>query len=231
MKAINEHDNDFLCDIQAPCFQVLSLDEMELIKASKTQVIFRKGDNLTKQGTFSSYILFILKGLAKQYIEGLDGKTFNLKVIHPGEFVGLSAVFDQNIYSYSSVALTECQAILIDTKTVIEVAQQNGMFTFNITKRYYQQNSPLYDVFKKVMFKQMNGRLAETLLYLSSDFFSQEDIFPLLTRRDIADFAGMSTESTVKLLKIFESEGIIELKDKHIIILKRYSLVEISNFG
>jgi len=74
MKTIVETDNDFICDIQAPCFQALTPEEAELVRASKTQVFFRKGDNLTKQGAFTSYILFIISGLAKQYIEG-DGST------------------------------------------------------------------------------------------------------------------------------------------------------------
>jgi hypothetical protein len=33
-----------------------------------------------------------------------------------------------------------------------------------------------------------------------------EDIFLLLTRKDLADFAGISLESAVKLLKAFEND-------------------------
>ena len=54
MKTILENDYDFVCDIQAPCFQMLTPEEMELVQGSKTQVLFRKGDNLTKQGAFAS---------------------------------------------------------------------------------------------------------------------------------------------------------------------------------
>lgn len=50
MKTILETNPFFICDIQAHCFQLLSQDEMVLVRTSKTQVLFRKGDNLTKQG-------------------------------------------------------------------------------------------------------------------------------------------------------------------------------------
>ena len=50
MKPILETDQEFIFDIQAPCFQMLSPEEAEFVKASKTQVLFRIGDNLTKQG-------------------------------------------------------------------------------------------------------------------------------------------------------------------------------------
>ena len=41
MKTIVETDSEFICDIQAPCFQMLSHEETELVRASKTQILFR----------------------------------------------------------------------------------------------------------------------------------------------------------------------------------------------
>jgi CRP/FNR family transcriptional regulator len=65
----------------------------------------------------------------------------------------------------------------------------------------------------------MNGRMAETLLYLETFRPEFPEIFQILSRKELADFAGISTESAVKLLKNFEKDGLIELKDKDIIIL------------
>jgi CRP/FNR family transcriptional regulator len=231
MKPILETDHDFICDIQAPCFQMLSAEEAELVRASKTQVLFRKGDHLTKQGAFASYVLFIITGLAKQYIEGDSAKNFNLRIITPGEFVGLSAVFTKNTFNYSSVALTDCQVYLVEKDAIARVAKQNGMFAFNIIKRYCEQNSNLFDTLRTVMYKQMNGRMADTLLYVDSLKNDNPDIFQLLSRKDIADFAGTSTESAVKLLKSFEKDGLIHLNDKDIFLLNYAALQEISKRG
>ncbi len=88
MKTIQEHDKEYICDIHAPCFQMLNPEELDLVRASKTQVLFRKGDTLTKQGAFTSYILFMINGLAAQYIEGANSKSFNLRIIQPGELLG-----------------------------------------------------------------------------------------------------------------------------------------------
>jgi CRP/FNR family transcriptional regulator len=231
MKTILETDHEFICDIQAPCFQMLSPDEAELVKVSKTQVLFRKDDHLTKQGAFASYVLFLIKGLATQYLEGDGVKNYNLRIIRPGEFVGLSAVFTKNTFNYSSVALTDCQVYLIEKDAIARVVQQNGLFGFNIIKRYCEQNSNLFDTLRTVMYKQMNGRMADALLYLDGLKPEYPEIFQLLSRKDLADFAGISTESGVKLLKTFEKEGLIALHDKDIEVLKHSSLVEISRRG
>jgi CRP-like cAMP-binding protein len=231
MKPILETDRDFICDIQAPCFQMLNHDEVELVRASKTQVMFRRDDNLTKQGAFASYVLFMITGLAKQYLEGDATKNYNLRIIRPGEFVGLSAVFLNNTFNYSSVALTDCQVFLVEKDAIAKVAKQNGMFGFNIIRRYCEQNADLFNVIRNLNYKQMNGRMADSLLYIDSLKAENPGIFQLLSRKDIADFAGISTESAVKLLKSFEKDGLIVLNEKDIIIEDHNKLIEISRKG
>jgi CRP/FNR family transcriptional regulator len=231
MKTILETDHEFICDIEAPCFQKLSVDEAELVRTSKTQVLFRKNDLLTKQGAFASYVLFLIKGLATQYLEGDGVKNYNLRIIRPGEFVGLSAVFTKNTFNYSSIAITDCQVYLIKKEVIANVIKQNGMFGYSIIKRYCEQNTNLFDSLKTIMYKQMNGRMADTLLYIDTMKTETPDIFQLLSRKDLADFAGISTESGVKLLKTFEKEGLISLHEKDIEVIKHHSLIEISKKG
>jgi CRP/FNR family transcriptional regulator len=231
MKTVLENDKDYICDIQAPCFQKLTAEEADMVKAGKTQVIFRKGDNLTKQGAFATYVLFIVSGLARQYLEGDGTKNFNLRISLPGEFLGLSSVFQENTFKYSAVALTECRAFLIEKDAIASIIRQNGAFGFSMIKRFCEQNTNLFGTVGNLIYKQMNGRLAEILLYIDNLKKQQSDIFQLLSRKDIAEFAGISTESAVKLLKSFEKDGLIELREKDIILLKHEQLTEISRRG
>jgi CRP/FNR family transcriptional regulator len=206
-------------------------EEAEVVRSSKTQVLFRKEDNLTKQGAFASYVLFIIDGYAKQYLEGDGIKNYNLRIIKPGEFVGLSTVFSENTFNYSSVALTDCHVFLVEKQAISGIAKQNGMFGYNIIKRYCEQNTNLINTVRNLMYKQMNGRMADALLYIDSLKNEKSEIFQLLSRKDLADFAGISTESAVKLLKTFEKDGLIKLNEKDIQIIKRNELIEISRKG
>jgi len=69
------------------------------------------------------------------------------------------------------------------------------------------------------------------LLYLNALKSSLPTIFQLMSRKDLADFAGISTESTVKLLKRFEKDGLVELQDKDILLLDIERLKEIQKRG
>jgi hypothetical protein len=83
MKTLLETDIGFISDIKALCFQMLIPEEVELVRSSKIQVLFRKDDNLTKQGAFASYVLFVIDGYAKQYLEGDGIKNYNLRIVRP----------------------------------------------------------------------------------------------------------------------------------------------------
>ncbi|HAQ65588.1 MAG TPA: Crp/Fnr family transcriptional regulator [Bacteroidales bacterium] len=231
MKTIHETDKEFVCDIQASCFQLLLPEEVDLVRTSKTQVAFRKGEIITKQGAFASYVMFVISGVAKQYVENDQGKNFNFQIVKTGDFVGLSAVFTKMPFNYSTVALTNCQVFLIANDAIANVVRHNGAFGFNLIKRYCEKNGSLLGSLRTVLYKQMNGRMAETLLYLDGFRENDPDIFQLLTRREIGDFAFVSAENAVKLLKSFERDGLIELKGKDIFIVDREKLTEISHRG
>ncbi len=231
MKTITASDKEFVCDINAVCFQNLTQEEAKLVSDSKTQVLFRKGENLTKQGAFASYVLFIVNGLVKQFVEDEGSKNFNLRIIKPGEFVGLSSVFTKESFNYSTSAITETLAFLIEKEAIEKIVKHNGQFGFNIIKRYCEQNAGLFELIKNIKFKQMHGNLAATILYIDSFKEDNKRIFSFLSRKDIADFAGTSTESAIKLLKSFEKDKLISLKEKDIIIKNREKLIEISKRG
>jgi len=220
-----------VCEIHAPCFQSLSQDEIAFIQQRRTRLQFRKGETLTKQGAYASYVLFVVSGLVRQYVEGDGERNLNLHVLQAGDFIGLSSVFDDPVFNYSTAAITETVVFLVEKEALLDITKANGSFAINIIKRYNEQSYSLLEILKRIQFKQMNGRLADVLLYLSSDKFAGYNVFGSLSRRDIADFAGISTESTVKLLKQYEKDGLLKLDDKNIAITSKAALQEISKRG
>jgi CRP/FNR family transcriptional regulator len=231
MKTISDNDKEFLCDITLPCFAALTQEETALIRESRVQVMFRRGENITKQGAFASYVIFIVNGFSRQYIECSNGRDYNLRVIKPGEMVGLSAVFNPNTFSYSVVALTETTGFLIEKGAISELVKNNGSFAFGIIRRYCEHNTNLYRSLDHLLHQQTNGRMATILLSLAPENFGGEDIFRYLSRRELADFAGISTEGAVKVLKSFEKDRLIKLTDKNIALLDHKKLEEISRTG
>ena len=102
---------------------------------------------------------------------------------------------------------------------------------FNVTTKNYKVEKELINIIGNLSHKQMRGKLATAVLYLTGDEFIDLDVFQYLTRQDLAEFASISTESTIRFLKEFEKEKLIQLDGKGIVILERAKLVEICERG
>jgi CRP/FNR family transcriptional regulator, polysaccharide utilization system transcription regulator len=216
---------------EGSCFKDLLVDEQEFLQHRKKQISYFSGENIFKQGAFAPYVMLILKGLVKVYLQTGYGKQINLRIAKAGEFLAFSSVFGEEVYTYSSLAITDAEICMIDKDGLSELLKNNPDFAMEVTSRNYKIEKQLIEIIGNLSHKQMRGKLAAALLYLTGKDFEQDKIFQYLTRQDIAEFAAISTESTIRFLKEFEKENLIKLNGKEVVIIKPDALLEISKNG
>lgn len=223
----NISNTDSIFD-SAVCFQGLYPEELEKLSDSKTRVQYLRGENVFKQGAFSPHVTYVLSGLVRVYLQTGHNRQLNIRIAGPGDFLSFSSVFGENTYNYSALAIKDAWVCMIEKEALRNLLQTNADFALRIVSRNCRNEKQLLDVIGNLSYKQMRGKLASALLYLSSEAFMQEQVFQHLTRQDIADFAAISTESTIKFLKEFENEGIVKLKKRDIEITDMKKLEAIS---
>ncbi|MCD4697360.1 MAG: Crp/Fnr family transcriptional regulator [Bacteroidales bacterium] len=231
MDDFSESVNCLDCLKSSKCFRKLIPSELEFINQNKTQILYHKGENICKQGAFASYVLYISDGLVRLYLESPNNKNINLKILKTSEFIGLSSIYGDNIYNYSTVALQDSVMCLIEKDSFRKLLADNSHFASEIIKWYCENEKQLFNKIQSLGNKQMHGRLADTLIYLCNQILQAEKVFSHLSRKDIAEFAGLSTESTVRLLTELKNENIIDITGKEIKILNPDLLKNISRRG
>lgn len=212
-------------------FEELFSGDLEILEQHKTRITYLKGENIFKQGAFAPYIMYVVNGLVKIYLQTGYDKQINLGIAQSGDFLAFASVFGENIHTYSSLALSDTEVCMIEKESLKKALLHNPKFALEVTSKNYRNESHLLEILKNVSYKQMRGKLASALLYLSQEEFAKEEIFSFLSRQDIADFASISTESAIKFLKEFEKEGILSLKGKDIEVLDFGKLNSISKNG
>jgi len=213
------------------CFQLISKADFESISKNQTQLTYLRDENIFKQGAFAPHVLFIQSGLVKIYLQTGGRKKLNLWIARSGDFLAFSTIFEENVYAYSAVALKNSEILMIEKESLKKLLTTNHEFALRITSKNYGTEKHLLEIVANLSYKQMRGKLAASLLYLSYEVFLREQIFSFLTRQDIADFASISVESVIKFLKEFEKEGILKLAGKDISISDPHKLSEISRTG
>ncbi|MCF8372463.1 MAG: Crp/Fnr family transcriptional regulator [Bacteroidales bacterium] len=216
---------------KSECFQALSPEDLEYLNKNKTQIEYLKGETIFKQGAFAPHVLHVNNGLIRIYLQTGSTKQINIRLAKQGDFIAFSSVFDENIYTHSAVALKDSTICMIDKEALRQLLLKNPDFAMRITSRNYRDESRYLEIIANVSYKQMRGKLASALLYLSAPEFENEEVYQFLSRQDIADFASITVESAIKFIKEFEKEGIINLDGKNIIIQDKKALDEINRIG
>jgi CRP/FNR family transcriptional regulator len=217
--------------LEPDCFHLISREEFETLNRKQTELTYEKGENIFKQGAFAPHVLFIQTGMVKVYLQTGVKKHMNLWIARRGDFLAFSTLFGTDNYPYSAVALKDSELLMIEKESLKGLIRTNPEFALRITSKNYGTEQHLLNIVTNLSYKQMRGKLASSLLYLSSPEFLKEDIFNHLSRQDIADFASISVENVVRFLKEFDQEGIIHLEGKKIEIADRRKLSTISNTG
>ncbi len=218
------------CLGRSEMFNFLSEQELELISNNKYEINFKKGEIIKKQGTYLSHVVSINSGLVKLYIEGYRGINLILRIIKPTNFIGGPGLYFDQKHHYSVMALVDTRACLIEVNTFKKIINTNPSFAAAFMKDMSKNALTTYDRLISNTQKQIPGRIADALLYLSRDIFESNTILPSITKKELAELTGMTNDSVIRILREFKNEGIINI-DNGIEILNQDKLIQISNVG
>jgi CRP-like cAMP-binding protein len=224
-------ENCHKCNERISLFADLTNEELEIINDKRFEVRFNVGENIIKQGTASSHIIYLTSGLAKQFIEGYDHRNLILEIIKPWSVFGGTGLYVDMRYHYSVMALEETTACFIDSANFKKVIRMNPDFTERFMNYCGTCSTNTFERFVSLTQKQMHGRIADILIYLAETIYMSNTFEISLSRQDISEFSGMSKDSAIRILKEFESENKIQATGKKISIIKMDLLKEISIKG
>jgi CRP/FNR family transcriptional regulator len=230
--ALNKEKQPSLPDLRSPeCFDELFPEELRQIDEKRTQLVYLKGENLIKQGALASHVIYVIDGLVRLFLQTGSQRQINIRLAHRGDFLAFPILFGEEYYTYSAVAVKDTTVSMIDKEALQGLLRENTAFAMRITAKNLRYEAFLLEIINNLISKQMRGKLATALLYLSQPEFREERVFQYLTRQELGDFASIPAESTIKFLKEFEKEEILHLEGKDIVILNQAKLEEISRKG
>lgn len=203
------------CNMRSKCFVQRTKNADDFYKLQKSHLSYRRGETIIKEGVQVTNIFYVLEGLVKVYIESPD-KNIIIKLLHSDDFIGLTSLFGDDTYYFSASALKETRICSISREGIKDLITKCCDFSRELSNWYCKNYNIMLTKCLNLGLRQLNGKLANTLLYLNRDEFKEIDIFNHISRKDLAELSGMSLESVVRILSEFKDEKIIEIKGKKI---------------
>lgn len=219
------------CKNKSDIFADLSDTELNKVNQCRVSMKYSAGEIIFKQGSPCHDFVCVTSGLVKCYVEGEDDKKIIIGFVRPIEYIFSPGAYVDRKHHFSAIACEDTTVCLVSTDVFQELVKTNSQFANDFIAKISFQAIELCNQLTNITHKQIPGRMADTLLRLSTVVYKQNPFTSCLSRQDMADMCGMTKESVVRALKTFKDEDIISV-DGNTFYLKNIPMLEtISKIG
>lgn len=218
------------CPFNHQALNTLTKSSFEQLDANHAVVNFSKGDTIIKQGTFSTNVVFLRKGLVKLHLAGPYYEQI-ARLVKAPTYLGLPTTFGDKINQYSITAVTDVEVCFIDMKVFKELLEKNHQFAYEVILSLCRNELESFRRCANRTQKQSRGKIASFILELSQDIFESDEFVLPLSQMEIGNLVDATRESVSRVLTEFHRDEMILMNGKNIKILNQNSLELISKNG
>jgi CRP-like cAMP-binding protein len=215
------------CDLKSCFLCKLCLPEwLPAVEGNKKTFHYKKGEQIFTEGEPVKGMYFVYAGTVKVHKKWGKEKELIIRFAKDGDIIGHRGLGEEIIYPVSGTALEATTVCFIDLdffKTTIRI---NNEFTIRLLMFYADELQRSERKMNNLAHMQVKGRIAYSLLSLKNKFGVTPEgaIDIILSRQDLASYAGTTYETVFRILNEFSQEGYISITNKNIAILKEEQL-------
>lgn len=214
----------------SPWFDQLTDAQWKLIQENHVNLNYNKAETICKQGAFASNVYIVVSGMMKAYKEYKD-ENLIMRFVKPGEIIGLSSLYNKGTFFFTVASIGQSSVVSVNADIIKQLIRENPDFAEKVISQLNKETDDGLERVISLTQKQLNGRIADAILHFSKNVYNADEFNMQLTRRDIADFCGMSTESAIRILKELHNDKIVNIEGKNLKIISKQLLESLSEFG
>lgn len=209
---------------------VFSGEDFELINCNKSEIKFAPNETILKQGTYISQIAYIKNGLVKIILESDEKRQTILNFVEGSNFIAIPVLGNNQVYPFSVIAITDCEICLVRVQSMLDVIDNNNKVNRYFLEWMANDYVEIYNKISTISTRNSHGKLASALMYLTNGRF-KTDVLKYISRKELAQLASVSLESTNKILGQLKHDGIIDISNNYISILRPELIEKLSTIG
>ena len=219
------------CELKELFVDKLTGDHFDVVCNGKVEKEYRQGETIIKEGTKIRDFTYLKSGLVKLFRTDNSGKEQIISIAKPMDYVSLLSVFSDKKYNYSVTALEDSVTCNLKLDDVTKIVNENVTLALNLLTKMSRVTDKLILDSLQIRVKHLRGRVAYLLIYFSQDVYSSLEFDLPMTRKEMAEYVGMTTENVIRSLSEFRKDGILKIYGKTIHIVNMESLKSIAEFG
>lgn len=213
-------------------FSSLPGETLQQLATEKTYAVYKKGQVIFYEGNLPHGVFCIFSGKVKVHKLGDDGREQIVRFAKAGNVLGYRAMLSEEHYFASATALEDTTVCFFSKSSYMAALKGNVELALQTIRLLASDLRSAEMMVTNMAQKQVKERVADALLMLKDYYGLENDnstINAILTREEIANIAGTSTETSIRMLTALKNDKAISLLGKKIRIIDTHKLEQIAH--
>ncbi|MBS1705152.1 MAG: Crp/Fnr family transcriptional regulator [Armatimonadetes bacterium] len=204
-------------------FNSLTEDQIQHLASSSKITRAAKGETIWLTHQDVGFFGLVGDGFVKMVRLNCSGQDVILEIMGPGQPFGLLGVIDGLGCPLMACALTDLIYLRIGKSSILEVYTANHVLKDRLLKKTALRMHQKLDYISKLSSGRTEERIAAVLFILADSYGRKTGksvtIGVPLTRQQIGEMAGTTTETTIRIFSRWTNDAILETEQQFLTIL------------
>lgn len=209
-------------------FNQLSPKDRKRLQEMSRTLEFPRGEIIFQEGEPAFGVYIICAGKVKLAKHSLKGKIQILKLLGQGEVLGEKTLFDREVYTAYAQALEDTRVHFIERAPFLTLLREHPEISIQFIEKLSRELKGFQDKLMEASYEGSLERLSRLLLMMAKQYGVETergiDIGVSLSRQELAELAGISTETAIRMLSRMKDRGLIAMDGQKIFLVDREGL-------
>ena len=211
-----------------PLFKGLPEDQIRELAMIVVEGTYGRGRTIFSEGDEGTGFYVVLSGRVKVFKLSPEGREQILHILGPGELFGEVPVFAGQSFPANAEAMEESRISYFPRDSLIALIEKNPSIAMNMLAVLSRRLRRFTVMIDDLSLKEVPGRLAAYILYLSEQGRGSTDLELAITKGQLASLLGTVPETLSRILAKMTGQGLIESDGSRIRILDQERLEDLA---
>jgi len=213
---------------QVDLFNGLSQQQLDEVARIISVKEYKKSDLIFSDGDDGIGFYIVISGRVKVYKVSPDGKEQIMHMFGPGQPFAEVPVFEGSCYPANAEAMDHSKLFFCPKKGFVGLIQKNPSLAMNLLASLSQRLKQFSNLIESLSLKEVPGRLASYILYLSDKNGSIDEFELDVAKSQLANFLGTIPETLSRIFTKMANKELVSINGPQIAILDRTGLEDLA---
>ena len=210
-------------------FLHLAPDQQRRLLSQMIRGSYDAGAYLFMEGDPADHLHLVTAGRVKMIKHSLEGHETILAMFDAGQIIGEVGVLTGGTYPATAQAMEPTKTLSLPRQHYVELIQAQPSLSWSLIEELGRRLQSAHERIRSLAVEKVEQRIARILLRLAAAAGEKQEhsvlITVSLTRQEIADMAGTTVETAIRVMSKLRRLGLVDSQGGLIRILRAHQLV------